>query len=155
MTGNQEGRAAAFAPATLAAMVETGRRILRELGTDRPLVARFVWNEVPFRVRVQIDGGKRLEIEAELGPVPFTAENPEGRAACYALARHADPALPGRYAVAGGSLHFLGRTHLPTGAGNQDLLIAIITWLLLARPFLVRRDSVPERHVAPRHSATG
>lgn len=134
------------APAVLDHILAQGERHLASVAPNLPLEVTFGFGGHDFKARLDAAGdGALLRLEADLGPVPFTSENPRSRAEALARATGGqDPGLPGLCRVHKGRLKLLSRTRLPRPADGTAVLHALVVCLLEARPAFARLSGAPE-----------
>ena len=125
--------------AALDRILARGEQLVRELGPLLPLDLTFCFEGHDFKAHFEAtdDGeGAVLLLEADLGRLPFTAEDPAGRARLLAQVAAAGDETPGRFLVHRGRLKLLSRTRLPLPTDGLALISALAICLLEARTFL-------------------
>lgn len=113
--------------------------LLKRAG-DKPITFRFSWKGIGFRALVSgRDHGLRLAIEADMAPVPYTVENPEGRKDMLAVIDATGDDRVGRICVVQGHTIVLENAFtLPDNDHNTiSSIIATLTIMVIrASPYL-------------------
>jgi hypothetical protein len=110
-------------------------RSLEALALAFPLRFSFRCLGVTFEARAsQEETACRLTIEADLGPVPFTAESPQARALRLALINVA--IAGGRFIERQHNLYLVTETTLEADATARRLVAAAVAQVLRCRPEL-------------------
>lgn len=109
------------------------RRLPLDLTKERPCRFGFRWRGIPFAATVLLDAGDRyLQVDADLGVVPFTLEDPARRQALLALRGRQ---RVGYFAVdCHGRLHQHAELRLAEPGDAGALVTALVTLLLVAWP---------------------
>ena len=107
-----------------------------------PCDLRFTWAGIAFAARIEPAGpGGRLSLRADVCPLPYSAEDAEGRSALLALL-DLRPA-GGAFAVAPGQrLEFHGTAELPPVATSALMLGHVVRFVLEVKPYLVAARSL-------------
>ena len=113
-------------------------RSLEALALAFPVKFRFSCLGVTFDAVAAIDGAAcRLTIEADLGPVPFTAESPQARALRLALFNlDAGFAAGRRFLERQNRLVLVSRTELDPNPTAHRLVAAAVAEVMRCRPEL-------------------
>jgi hypothetical protein len=119
-------------------LADADRRLTR-LAPTPPINFRFQWQGIPFAARVVVtdDGATRLRLVGDLGPVPYSAENPRGRDRLMSLVQWRGAAKPCRFAMGQRQhLNLLGDTDVAAPLTGTAIIAAAAKLLLQARPHL-------------------
>jgi hypothetical protein len=137
-------------PETLPDMVPVladAERSRIRLEPELPVNFQFKWHGIPFTARVErSDAGPRLLLVGDLGPVPFSAEDAEGRRRLLSLAKWVDAKGACRFAVGQRHhLNLLGESRIAAPLTGTTIVAAATNCLLEARPYI---DLVEEQRAA-------
>lgn len=105
-----------------------------------PAAFSLIWMDIHFEGVVQVDddhGGRpRLRLTGELGPVPFTAEDPGRRARLFALGK-LELVDRGRFQVSNRStITFIHEKELDAPVTEMVILGETVALLAQAKPYL-------------------
>ncbi len=111
---------------------------LARLEPGLPARFTFMWRGIDFTTRVEpTSESVRLTVEADLGAVPFSAEDRAARAKLLALARAQDPGAKSRYHISRDQrLRFSIETVMAAPAGAAAIVGRTAQLLFQARPHL-------------------
>lgn len=100
--------------------------------TPKQALLKFSFLGCPFHATIDYeDGAPEVVLEANLGDLFFTAENPDFRASAIDLINEANSAFKCRYAITiSGGIRLIQRTLLDEGAGDSDIVEALTIAML-------------------------
>ncbi len=98
-----------------------------------PCQFRFTWRGIGFAADLLDDGTDvRLRLDADLGPVPYSLENPARRQSLLAICGNR---RCGQFAVGrDGHLHHYAEMPMDAAPDATALVTAVVKLLLVARP---------------------
>lgn len=97
----------------------------------------FSYHAILFKGRYEaVEGGAGLWLEAVLGPVPFSAESPVGRAALLAVVAAADRHLGGALQIRAGRIVVERAETVVPPLSAVSLVVAIVRALAPVKPYL-------------------
>lgn len=118
------------------ALVQAGS-VLGDVQDSLPMAFRFTWHRMPIFCRIsEPDGDVVLDLETDLGPIPYTLENKERRAYLRQL-NDARIELPiGEFVVTENN-RFRHRVEriLEAPITSSAIVTAVVQLLLTARPY--------------------
>lgn len=111
---------------------------LSRLEPRPPLKFSFIWRGRPFSARLEpADNGTRLKLRGDLGVVPFSAENADGRRGLISLANGNLDDPVARFHIAGDHrFYLLGEVDIP-GNPTAAAIFGWTTWLALQLKILM------------------
>lgn len=111
---------------------------LTRLAPEPPINFQFRWQGIPFAARVDnTEAGLRLRMVGDLGPVPYSAENAEGRDRLLSLVQWADADGTCRFVVGRRQhLNLLGDARITMPLTGTAIVATATNFLLQARPYI-------------------
>ncbi|HIJ63142.1 MAG TPA: hypothetical protein HPQ04_10670 [Rhodospirillaceae bacterium] len=108
----------------------------------RDIAFRFTYRHIPLSVRIRAGDSPVVEIQGQIGPMPFSAESASARVTLTAVLAAANEHLGETFRVVGGRIRISGTVAPDNPVTAVGLVTALTAFLLPRKPYLTIIDSV-------------